>query len=308
MNGVMMKALTFIAIIILGYLLKSLGIAKEKHYKLVSKLVLRCTLPAAIINGFVTFRPDPQFFYVLLLGLGGNLLMIALGFLLQRGATREGKIFYVLNLAGFNIGCFGLPFAQTVLGPTGVVATCMFDLGNSLMCTGGTYALLKEVLPLHKQEKTGISWLGILKNLLSSVPFDTYTLMLVLIAFNLKLPKPLLDLAGFIAQYNGFVSMFMLGLMLQLTLDKAKLQMIKKVLLIRHLLCLFFALGAYYLLPFSLEIRQVLAITFLAPITVLAAVFADKLEANVELSGLAASLSILFSLVLLTGLLPYLIG
>ena len=59
--------------------------------------------------------------------------------------------FYVFNLAGYNIGCFTLPFAQSFLGPFAVVATCMFDVGNSIMCTGGTYALTSGLV--HTGEK-----------------------------------------------------------------------------------------------------------------------------------------------------------
>ena len=80
------------------------------------------------------------------------------------------SIFYVFNLAGYNIGCFTLPFAQSFLGPFAVVATCMFDVGNSIMCTGGTYALTSGLV--HTGEKyEPVNLRSIAAKLLGSVPF-----------------------------------------------------------------------------------------------------------------------------------------
>ena len=47
----------------------------------------------------------------------------------------------MLNFSGYNIGAFTLPFIQNFLGSFGVIAICMFDVGNSISCTGGSYAL-----------------------------------------------------------------------------------------------------------------------------------------------------------------------
>ena len=49
----------------------------------------------------------------------------------------------MINFSGYNIGCFTLPFIQSFIGPAGVVATCLFDAGNSVMCTGATYSIAK---------------------------------------------------------------------------------------------------------------------------------------------------------------------
>ena len=43
---------------------------------------------------------------------------------------------------------------KAFLGPFAVVATCMFDVGNSIMCTGGTYALTSGLV--HTGENTSL--------------------------------------------------------------------------------------------------------------------------------------------------------
>lgn len=53
------------------------------------------------------------------------------------------QAFNIINFSGYNIGCFTLPFIQSFIGPAGVVATCLFDAGNSVMCTGATYSIAK---------------------------------------------------------------------------------------------------------------------------------------------------------------------
>ena len=144
MEQVLTKALAFVAVIALGYFLKKRGFFKPHDYELIAKIVLNITLPCAVITSFAAFKMDYTLFILTLIGFCGNLLMIAWGFILTRYQTNAAKIFYVFNLAGYNIGCFTLPFAQSFLGPFAVVATCMFDVGNSIMCTGGTYALTSK--------------------------------------------------------------------------------------------------------------------------------------------------------------------
>ena len=91
----------------------------------------------------------------------------------------------------YNIGAFTLPFVQNFLGAFGVVATCMFDTGNSIMCTGTSYTITKSVL--HSEEGR-LTPKVVVKRLFSSVPFDTYLIMLILVLFNIRLPEPILSL------------------------------------------------------------------------------------------------------------------
>lgn len=46
------------------------------------------------------------------------------------GQSAEHRALYVLCVPGFNIGNFTLPFVQSFLGPAGVIATSIFDVGK----------------------------------------------------------------------------------------------------------------------------------------------------------------------------------
>lgn len=52
MGEILMQAFSFVAIIILGYVLRSRGFFKEEDFYVISRIVLKITLPAAIVSNF----------------------------------------------------------------------------------------------------------------------------------------------------------------------------------------------------------------------------------------------------------------
>lgn len=299
MEQVLTKALAFVIIIAFGYLLKQRGFFKPDDYKLIVKIVLNITLPCAVITSFAAFKMEYTLFVLTLIGFLGNLLMIVWGFMLTRYQTNAAKIFYVFNLAGYNIGCFTLPFAQSFLGPFAVVATCMFDVGNSIMCTGGTYALASGLV--HTGEKyEPVTLRSVAAKLLSSVPFVVYVVMLVCALFEVHLPQPVYTLTGLIGSANTFLSMLMIGMMFEMTLDLEKLKQVREVVLYRYVFGVALAWVCFYHAPLNAEVKEVLALVFLAPSTAIAPIFIARMGGNVELAGFANSITIVISIILMT--------
>ena len=299
MEQVLTKALAFVIIIAFGYLLKQRGFFKSDDYKLIAKIVLNITLPCAVITSFAAFKMEYTLFVLTLIGFLGNLLMIVWGFMLTRYQTNAAKIFYVFNLAGYNIGCFTLPFAQSFLGPFAVVATCMFDVGNSIMCTGGTYALASGLV--HTGEKyEPVTLRSVAAKLLSSVLFVVYVLMLVCALFEVHLPQPVYTLTGLIGSANTFLSMLMIGMMFEMTLDLEKLKQVREVVLYRYVFGVALAWVCFYHAPLNAEVKEVLTLVFLAPSTAIAPIFIARMGGNVELAGFANSITIVISIILMT--------
>ena len=115
-------------------------------------------------------------------------LLVPLGFVFAFGAylvtfaitprtKREDRTFYLLNGCGFNLGCFALPFVQAIFSPTMAVATCLYDAGNAFMMAGGSYALTGLIAGGSRIEHP-VRFVA--KRLFSSLPFDTYLLIIVL--------------------------------------------------------------------------------------------------------------------------------
>jgi malate permease and related proteins len=188
--------------------------------------VLNITLPAAVITGFANFDMNMSLMFVVLLGFLCNVIMVSLGLLAGTKNACNTKAFYMLNFSGYNIGCFVLPFVQNFLGPLGVVTTCMFDSGNSIMCTGGTYAATASVAKVDEKNNIG----GLVEKLFSSVPFDIYLLMLLFSLLEIHFPTVILNFCSLIAGANSFLAMLMIGMMFEIDLEPKYLKQVAVIL------------------------------------------------------------------------------
>lgn len=297
MAEILMKAAAFVAIIFMGYGLRRVGFFKREDFYLLSKIVLKITLPAAIVTNFAGMELQPSMLFLSLLGFLGGVIFILLAVAVNAGRGREQRAFDILNLSGYNIGNFTMPFAQSFLGPVGVVTTSLFDSGNALICLGGAYS----IAVMSKGEKGSFSVLNIVKTLLRSVPFDMYLLMTVLSLAHLKLPAFVVSFSGIVGQANAFMAMLMIGVGFQLSGDKSQMGQIVKILVIRYSVSAALAAAFYFLLPMALEYRQALAILAFSPIASAAPAFTGMMKGDVGLSSAVNSLSIVISIVLITG-------
>ena len=294
MGDILLKASAYIFIIIAGYTLKKVGFFKPDDYKLILKITLNITMPAAVITNFASFPFDNALLYITLLSLGINLIMWGLGWVFSIGQKKETRVLYTLNFPGYNIGSFTMPYVQGFLGPAGVVCTCLFDAGNAIMCTGGSYALSSRAVGGQGQ-----SLKETLKKLFST-PFCTYLLMLVMAITGIAIPKFLLPITTTIGNANSFMAMLMVGTMFEFNPDKTFLKQAATILLVRYAAAAVFAALFYFALPFSAEIRQTLAIICFAPNSAMTPAFTEKLKGNAALSSFVGSVSIVISVVIIT--------
>lgn len=296
MANILIKAGAFVAIIILGYVLRRVGFFKEEDFHVLAKIVLKITMPMAIVSNFAGAVVEPSLLTLSLLGLGGGVLMICLAFLLTIGKSGEERAFHILNMSGYNIGNFSMPFAQGFLGPVGVVATSLFDAGNAIICLGGSYSLAS----MSAEGKKKISVMPMVKTLFKSVPFDIYLFMTVLSLLHLTIPSPILSFAGIVGNANAFMAMLMVGVGFKLSGDKNQMGKIVKIILVRYSTAIILGLGFFYLLPFELEYRQALAILVFSPIASAAPAFTAEMGGDFGLASAVNSVSIVVSIVLMT--------
>ena len=135
MADVLTKAGVLLAIIVLAYALKRIGVFQTADYQILSKLVFRLSLPCAVITAFSEgFQRSGEMYLLALFGLGVNIVLWGCCYLACRKRGESSCAFYTQSVAGYNIGAFTLPFIQSFLGSSGVVIACMFDMGNSVMC------------------------------------------------------------------------------------------------------------------------------------------------------------------------------
>lgn len=108
MQEIIIRAGAFIAIIVLGYVLRRIHFFKESDFSVLSKIVLKITLPAAIVSSFSGKEIDPALFSLALISLGTGILYMFLMYVLDRKRGRSAQAFEMLNISGYNIGNFTL--------------------------------------------------------------------------------------------------------------------------------------------------------------------------------------------------------
>lgn len=293
---VLAKAVAFILIIVMGYLLKKGGFFHADDFYLISKIVIRITLPAAIVSNFSNLTMDNALLWMVPLGLVANVVMVVVGYVINLGKAKEAQAFDMLNLSGYNIGNFTLPFVQSFLGPVGFATTSLFDAGNAVMCTGVTYTLASMVVGTG--EKPSVK--NILKSLFSSLPFDAYIIMTILAVLKIPLPSVVTSFAATVGSANAFLALLMIGIGFEIHMEKEKVSAIIKLMALRYGTAVLFALAAFFLLPLPLMVRQALAIVSFGPISSVSPAFTGKLGGDVELSSAVNSLSIVLSIVSIT--------
>ena len=298
MQEILVKAGCYIAIIVLGYVLRRRGFFGPEAFGVLSKIVIRITLPAAIIASSAGKPIDVSMLALSVLGFGGGVLYMLLGGLLARGKDRGEKAFHVLNLPGYNIGTFALPFTQEFLGPVGVLSTSLFDLGNAFICLGGAFGVSRAV-----KEGGKPNFARIIKAPFASIPFLAHLCMVILNLLHLNVPGPIVSFAGILGNANAFLAMLMIGVGFRLNGEKSETRTIVRLLSVRYAVGAVLAATFYFLLPFELRVRQTLAILALSPIGSAVPVFTAELGEDEGLSSAINSIAIVISIVLIVTLL-----
>ena len=296
--AIFFKASIFIFVFALAYVLKRKGFFRKDDYKVLNKIMVNITLPGTVLSAFGNFQKSSVLYLVVLIALACNIFLLFVGYFASRKKDNPTKAFYMLNTPNYNIGAFAMPFAQNFFGPLGVITTCMFDMGNAIMCTGGSYMLTSSIIDIDKGQR--ITAKQVAKKLFSSVPFDTYLIMFAITFIGIKLPVELINFVAPIGNAHAFVSMFMIGLMLEINVEPKFIKEVFKVLEIRYIFAAILAYVFYFYTPFELVIRQALTVVAFAPASIVASSFTEKAGGSSVQASLAVSISILISVVIMT--------
>ena len=295
MVDILIRACFFLLMVILGYGMKKIGVLSKEDGVAVARVVLNITLPCAILVSFKTFVFEWTYMIIPLISFAANWLMLGTGYLISKRGGRDDMIFYMLELPAYNIGNFTLPFVSGILGATGVVATCLFDMGNSPMCLGINFIITALILG----ENPGRSPLRSVLTIFKKPSFTVYFTMLILSIFSIHLPDVIFDFASMVSPANGPMAMIMIGLMLEFSSDKSKVKEVVIVNAIRLALAALIAFLFFTFTPFPYEVRKAVAITAFSPISSASPAFVSELKGDVELVGFASTVSIVISLILM---------
>ena len=295
-----MIACVYAALVALGMAMRAAHVFDESAPAVLSRIMLNLTLPASVICAFIGFDGDVSLYFLILIGFVCSLMPFLAAWLVTWRLQKGMRAFSMLNVCGYNIGCFSLPIVQGVVGGAGAAAVCLFDIGNALVMTGGSYAGATALLRLQDTGKHPFS-AGV-KRLFRSVPFDTYVVMLALLLCRLSLPVKVSEILAPLAGANGFLAMLTAGLMFS-PADFCKFfRSAILIVTIRFATGCALAACAWFFLPYSETVRFSLMLAAFAPVSALAPVFSEKCCGEGARSGLTLSLSVALSLIVMLAL------
>ena len=299
MEEILIKACGFLFMIALGYTLKRIGLFSLDDSGFLSKLVLKITLPMAIIKNFQGLELNKSYLMAIGIGFAVNFIAIAVVLLLTRKKSPAHRAFYIINTAGFNIGLCTLPYMSSFFAADAVALVCMFDVGNAIMCFGITFSIAMVI----SKGTAGVNGKEILRTLFSSMPFVTYLVMILLCAAQIHLPQPVYTVAGMIGQANAFLAMLLIGILFEPKINRSEGKDMAGVFFLRMALGITFSLLIYHFLPVPLMYRQVLSIIVFSPILSVAPIYTERCGYNRAVAAVLNSLMLPFSMVVMTILL-----
>ncbi|RSX53483.1 permease [Bifidobacterium goeldii] len=321
-----LKPIAFLLIIAAAYLVKRAGLFRQRDYRVMQVVVFDFTLPASIIVSFATNPHQINMLLISVFAFVCALLPLPLTFLASRHKPAADRAFLMLNAAGFNVGNFCFPVLQAFLGPSALVTASMFDIGNSVMVTAGTNVMTTSMLhidmdrPITEQHAGNAPTLPykrptdrdarrlarrakaakIVRGFITSVPFDVYMLMIVVMLFDVHIPGFVPTILEPVANANSFCSVFMVGMLMDLPHTAKDIRDVARVLAWRLPLGFLFAAFAWFVLPFDAAVRKAVVMLSLAPTAVFSTLFTDKVLGNAKLAGFTLATSAIIAIILMT--------
>lgn len=202
------QVMVLFLLIVVGYVIKKLGIVTDAINKEIGGLVINIALPAFLLvsmnqNFSVEMLKNSGIFVLLSIGVYAGFAVTAKFFskcLRVKGKTRD--VFeYVLLFS--NVGYMGYPVVKVVFGDEGVFYTAVYNLSfNVLVWSYGVYLMNRN--SDHKEERKGFLNPGLVAVLFGFSLF----------AFSIELPKPIFDTLKLIGDTTTPLSMMFIGFIL----------------------------------------------------------------------------------------------
>ena len=298
MENALLTIASLTAIIVLGAIVARVVTLPTGFADTLSKLVFNITVPCAIFHAFALAEFDLSLLFLAVIGLVCAFVPWLIGVIITRREDYDHRVFMMMNISGFNLGSFTLPFAQTVFPAGSALMLCLVDAGNALMMSGGTFAFSSALLDKGSSSRERL--VMAVKRLFSSVPFDLYIVLIALAVLNVNIPSQVVTFIEPIANANSFLSMFMLGLMVQFSIDRNKIGQLVRLIGLRIVFSLVMTVAVMMFLPFDFVTRVVVAALLWSPIGSLGPVYTMWAKGDVGLAGLANVVSIVIAIFAMT--------
>ncbi|HFI0408924.1 TPA: AEC family transporter [Streptococcus suis] len=252
---------------------------------------MNVTLPASLFIASSTAQVSLSLYLPFLLGILCNLLLNLVGYWEAKHSGHQASV-GLMQLSGYNIGTFTLPFVQAFFPASSLLSVIVFDAGNAIMVLGGNYSIATGI----DVEKEGMTVTSFLKNISRSIPLMVYLVSLLLASLSIQLPKEILSTLTIASNANPFLAMLMLGILLDLKLNWKEIGRLSYLLFLRVGANILMGALIYFLLPIEQSMKMMLLVCLASPISVMSPIYALKLGSRSAEPANVNSLSILVSL------------
>ena len=294
MEDALIKVAAFVLCIAAGYIAGRSGKLGSRPGVTVSKLVLNFTLPCAVIHAFGSADFATSLLLLVPIGFACSFIPYLITLLITYKRPREERVFFLTGTSSFNIGCFALPFIQTVFPASLTVTACLFDAGNAVMATAGSYALT-ALAASEKPVEHPARFVS--KRLIKSAAFDCYVVIVMLAIAGISIPDPIVTLTEPIASANACLAMLMLGLMLSLKVDAERLKLVAQDIGLRIVFSIILTVLIWAFLPFDYISKTIITIMLWAPASAVSTTFALSLGGDGGLASLANAITIVIGVI-----------
>ncbi len=298
MGDILLKAGGFLLMILAGYLFKRTGLLRASDANILKKIMLNLTLPCVMVGGIQNMNLQLALIVPLIAGFVIDPLFVAYAQFLFRKRDPQMKALGILNLSSFNIGSFLVPFLSAFFPASAVSISSMFDIGNGIYGTGGIFSYAQCVVNPDAQFRPR----DLMHNILHSTTLMTYLPMLLLFLCGVRLPDGVYTLLRNFGSSNAFLAFFIIGLMLEIKLEKEDVGTILKLLFFRYSLSIPLAAAVWFLLPVDALVRQVLALCLLTPFSSVTPAFCASLGCKPSLASFVNALSLILTLTIVVTL------
>ncbi|WJQ86036.1 transporter [Streptococcus parasuis] len=252
---------------------------------------MNVTLPASLFIASSTAQVSLSLYLPFLLGILCNLLLNLVGYWEAKHSGHQASV-GLMQLSGYNIGTFTLPFVQAFFPASSLLSVIVFDAGNAIMVLGGNYSIATGI----DVEKEGMSVTSFLKNISRSIPLMVYLVSLLLASSSIQLPQEILSTLTIASNANPFLAMLMLGILLDLKLNWKEIGRLSYLLFLRVGANILMGALIYFLFPIEQSMKIMLLVCLASPISVMSPIYALKLGSRSAEPANVNSLSILVSL------------
>ncbi|MFX1396733.1 MAG: AEC family transporter [Promethearchaeota archaeon] len=288
-----------LSVILLGFILKKLGVITEENGKVIVKIIFNITLPALIINVLSSIDFDITLLLLPVIPLLFSSIVLIVCYFIFKKHPKDIKSIVLMTVIGFNMGNFAYPLIDGIWGEDGLRYLVFFDIGNALVI----FVMIGFIASFYSEKNANKDHGTVYKTTILRV-FKSPPLIAVIVALfinlcGLTIPLFLRDFLGILSRANMALTLLSLGIFLNFSFEKTEWKIIAKILVIRYSFGFLVGTFLFFILLFPILYRSIVLISLILPMAMGTILFAVEFEHDERLAGIIGNITLIISFVLM---------